>query len=262
MSEPDVRPAGAGVRDDVAQRLLGDPVQAERDLRVDGREVPLGAARQDGAVRTLELGTVGGQGGDQPTVAQHRGMQVVREVTDVLRERGGALVKRPKIRLQLLADLRLFHPMLEAAEGDRHAGQLLAHVVVQVARDPRPLGVLGLDQPAGQVLDLPMADLEGGPTLAHPVFGVPAFGDVDVAADVTREAAVPSILRNARGQKPSVGAVGSAESVLQEECRARLERANVGSDEVVEVIRMDDVQPAFLAQLLERQPRELRTGLG
>ena len=56
------------------------------------------------AVRALELGTVGGQGGHQPGVPQHRGMQVVGEVTDVLRERGGALVKRPQIRLQLLAD--------------------------------------------------------------------------------------------------------------------------------------------------------------
>ena len=92
-------------------------------------------------------------------------MQVVGEVTDVLRERRAALVKRPKVSLQLLADLRLVHSMLEAAKRDRQAGQLLAHVVVQVARDPCPLGILGLDQPAGQVLDLPIADFEGGPTL-------------------------------------------------------------------------------------------------
>ena len=43
--QPDLRPAGAGVRDDVAQRFLRDPVEAERDLRGDGREVPLCAAR-------------------------------------------------------------------------------------------------------------------------------------------------------------------------------------------------------------------------
>ena len=44
--------------------------------------------------------------------------------------------------------------MLEAAQGDRQTGQLLAHVVVQIPRDARPLGILGLDQPAGQMLDL------------------------------------------------------------------------------------------------------------
>ena len=139
-------------------------------------------------------------------------------------------VKRPQIGLQLLADLRLTHSLLEAAEGDRQAGQLLAHVVVQIARDPRTLGILGLDQPAGQVLDLSMADLEGGPALANPVFGLPALGDVDVAADVTRKTAVRSILRNARGQQPSVDAVSSAQSVLHEEWRARLERRDVAAD--------------------------------
>ena len=189
---------------------------------------------------------------------QHRGMQVVGEVTDVLRQRGGALVKRPKIRLQLLADLRLFHSMLEAAEGDRQAGQLLAHVVVQVARDSRPLGILGLDQPAGQVLDLPVADLEGGPALANPLFGVLALGDVDVDADVTRKTASRPIHRDPRGQHPSVRAVGAAHPVLHEEGPARLDRRNVDAGSGLPVIRMHGVQPALVQQLLDRQPRELR----
>ena len=93
--QSNVGPAGAGVRDDVAQRFLRDPVQAERGLRSDGREVPFRAARQRHAVRTLELGTVGGQGGHQPRVPEHGGMQVVREMADVLGERGGALLEVP-----------------------------------------------------------------------------------------------------------------------------------------------------------------------
>ena len=82
-------------------------------------------------------------------------MQVVREVADALRQRAGALVKRAQVRLQIVAHSEVVHAALESAEGDRQPGQLLADVVVQVARDTRPLGILGLDQPAGQVPDLP-----------------------------------------------------------------------------------------------------------
>ena len=86
-------------------------------------------------------------------------MQVVREVTDVLRQRARALVKRSQIRLQIRADPELVHSALDAAYRDRQPGQLLAHVVVEIARDPRPLGILGLDQPAGQVVNFSMACL-------------------------------------------------------------------------------------------------------
>src|SRR5262245_59947498 len=42
---------------------------------------------------------------------------------------------------------------LEAAESDRQARDLLAHAVVQFASNPRPLGLLGRDQTAGEVSD-------------------------------------------------------------------------------------------------------------
>ncbi len=43
-TQPDLGPEGSGVRHDVVQRFLGDPVQAESRLRIDRREVALGAA--------------------------------------------------------------------------------------------------------------------------------------------------------------------------------------------------------------------------
>ena len=96
-------------------------------------------------------------------MAQHRGVQVVGEVADVVGQGAGALVEGPDVGQNVFAHARLVHPALEAAERDGQAGQLLAHVVVQIAGHPRPLGVLGLDQPTGQMLDLAMAPLEGGP---------------------------------------------------------------------------------------------------
>ena len=230
--QPNVGPAGAGMRDDVAQRFLRDPVQAERDLRGDGREVPFRAARQHGAVRALELGTVGGQCGHQPGVPQHRGMQVVGEVTDVLRERGRALREGPADppaapRSTCDSSIRCLRPLKAI---DSPASCWLTSSCRSRAIRARSASWASISRPARCWISR-WLDLERGPALANPLFGIPAFGDVDVAADVTREAAVRSILRNARGQNPSVGAVGSAEPVLQEEWRARLERRDVDAGE-------------------------------
>ena len=143
------------------------------------------------------------------------------------------------------------------AEGDRQAGELLADVVVQVARDPRPLGVLGLDQPAGQVLDLAIARLERGPALTNPIFGLPALGDVDDAADVARVAAVGCELRDTRVEHPSVRAVSPAQTVLHDERRTRLDRRIVDAKGRAQVFRMGNVHPAVVPHLLDRQPHEL-----
>src|SRR5688572_20662205 len=123
-------------------------------------------------------------------------MQVVRKVTNVLCQRGRTQVKRSQILLQVLAYAQLVHSMLETAEGDRQSGQLLAHVVMQITRDARALCILGLDQPSRQLLDLSMAHLESRPALESHVFSVLTFGDVDIAADVTRETAIQRILWN------------------------------------------------------------------
>ena len=62
-------------------------------------------------------------------------------------------------------------PAFETAERDRQSGELLAEVVVQIARDAGALDFLGRDQPSGQILDLPVARLEHGLVLANRLFG-------------------------------------------------------------------------------------------
>ena len=92
---------------DVAQRFLRDPVQAQRWLGSDGAEVSVRAAREHRAVRALELGAVAGQGREKARVPEHRGMQVVGKVTNVLRERARALLKGLEVLLQILADVQI-----------------------------------------------------------------------------------------------------------------------------------------------------------
>ena len=94
----------------------------------------------------LDVGAVGGQGRHQPGVLDRAGMQVVREVPDVFREPDRALLERRHIDVQIVGARQRGQPALEAAERDRQARELLAQVVVQVARDPRPLDFLSRDQ--------------------------------------------------------------------------------------------------------------------
>ena len=85
---------------------------------------------------------------------------------------------------------------------------------------------------------------------AHPIFGVLPFGDIDVASHRASERPVPSVLRNARGQKPSVVAVGVAQSILQVERPPGVERRGIGVNAPLDVLGMDKVQPAVLSQLV------------
>ena len=75
-------------------------------------------------------------------------------MANVPRERECLLLQVREFLLQIRADLILAQPLLETAEGDRHTSQLLAHVVVQVARDARAFRFLGGDQAAGEILIL------------------------------------------------------------------------------------------------------------
>ena len=97
-------------------------------------------------------------------------------------------------------------PLPETTQGDRHARQLLADVVVQVPRNPCSLDILRLDQPASQVPNFAM-------TLPQCLLRLFAFGDIETAADVTGIAAIRFILRNAGIQNPSVDAVSAPQAV-------------------------------------------------
>ena len=117
-------------------------------------------------------------------------MQVVGQVPDVVCEHASALLQHMDVLPQGRAPLDIGQALLDAAEGDGQSCQLLTDVVVQVTGDPRALGVLGLDQPAGQVLNLPMTRLDRCLALVDALLGGPSFGDVDTAADVADQPAV------------------------------------------------------------------------
>jgi len=134
---------------------------------------------------------------------------------------------------------------------------LLADVVVQVARDSRPFGLLRPDQPASQMLTFSMTCRQCSLARANLLFGVLAFGDVDVASHIAGKATISSVLRDPRCQKPSVVPVGMAQSILQEEGLPRFERRHVRVKAPLDVLGMDKVQPAVLSQLFERPARQL-----
>ena len=76
--QPDLGVAGAGVRDDIAQRFLCDPIQAERRVRRRSPRSPLGGERhRDGMLGVRISAQCAAQGGDQAGVLEHAGMQVV-----------------------------------------------------------------------------------------------------------------------------------------------------------------------------------------
>ena len=252
-----IRTAGAGVCDDVPQRFLRDSVDAERSVRRDVSEISLRSARHRHPMCTLEFAAVRSQALHQPEVLQHRRMEIVRELANVACERPRLLLKLDEFLFELLREVILAQPLLETTEGDRDTSQLLTDIVVQVPRNPRPFDFLRPNQPAGQILNLLMTRLQCRLACENPIFGVLPFGDVDVASHVAGEAAVPSVLRNPRSQKPSVLAVGVAQSILQEERLPRFERRHVRVKAPLDVLGMDKVQPAVLSQLFERPTRQL-----
>ena len=102
---------------------------------------------------------------------EHVGVQLAREVADALCECARALLERRDVRLHVRDGPHRGHASLEAAERDGQGRKLLAHVVVEIAGDPRPLHFLGSDQPSGQVLQMP------GQVLSL-AFCLPLLGDV------------------------------------------------------------------------------------
>src|SRR6186997_201879 len=67
---------------------------------------------------------------------------------------------------------------LQAAQSDGERGEALAHVVVQLARDPGPFGLLGRDQSAGQAPGARMAVTQSRLTGREGLLGADSFGDL------------------------------------------------------------------------------------
>ena len=76
-SQGDAHLARAGMRGDVAQRLLGDAVQAQRNVRRNGIEAGSGGQRDIHGVQALNLGAMCLQRSDEAHAFEHSRMQLM-----------------------------------------------------------------------------------------------------------------------------------------------------------------------------------------
>ena len=163
---------------DVVQCFLGDPVQAQRDVGLDRGDVGDGVTRDGDAMEFAKLRAQRVHRRHESGMLQQAGMQVVRDVPDLLRQRRGVALdgaERGDDGLVVDASEQL---ALEAAHRYGQGGNPLADVIMQIARDARALGFLRGDQPAEQLGDLAVAGLVfTGERLA---FAVPAFASINV----------------------------------------------------------------------------------
>ena len=135
---------GAGVARDVGEGLLRDAIDDQLllaaelgqllvELLADGDAGPLGEALAQHR-----------QGADQPQVVQRFGAQLQGDPPHVLQAGADGLLDVLDIPAQ-----RLGGQAADPGEAEQHRGQLLADLVVQFQGDPQPLGLLGLEHPAG-----------------------------------------------------------------------------------------------------------------
>jgi hypothetical protein len=157
----DVDRPGAGVTGGVRQRLLGDAVEAEGDLR---RQRACGFAQAEPhreAVPPLDLRAVVAQGLGKAAAIEGRGVEVMAQAAQVLgqlRQAGadGVELATSGILLRQLPAYRL--------EIEGEGGEALAEVVVQLPRDPAPRLLLAGHSPTSHPAQLGAAGLHGLPT--------------------------------------------------------------------------------------------------
>ena len=127
------------------KRRLALAERASLDQQDGNRRGPNGdhddQNEDDGGVHALEVRTMAGKRGHQAGVSEHGRMQVVPKVTDVLNERRCTLLEGPQVLLQIRANRQLTKLLPQTAERNRQAGELLTHVVVQVACNACPFGI-------------------------------------------------------------------------------------------------------------------------
>src|SRR6185436_13163775 len=101
--------------------------------------------------------------------------------------------------------------------------------------------------------------LECGPSsLASPF--VAEIVDVDAAADVAEEHAVPREARHAAVHHPAVLAVPAAQAVLDLERLALVEGSQAPIEPAPEILGMDAIRPAVAQRLLARAAGEIQPG--
>ena len=158
-AQSDRHPAGVRVAGDVAQRLLGDPVEAERrvggELRRRLREAQLDLDAL-GAGEALDLGA---QGVGEPEVVEDGGMKPAGERVHVVAQPDELLAHAAQRRAATLA--RLLPLDLRGVDGE--AGEPLGQVVVELPRQPASLLLEGGEQAA---VEGPHLALGGSPVAA------------------------------------------------------------------------------------------------
>ena len=125
--------------------------------------------------------------------------------------------------MQFLTDGVLAQPSLEAAERNRDPSQLLAHVIVQVSRKTRALGILRRDQPSGQMLNLSMTLLQCSGVLSR-VRSSALRRSVMSTSQPMYPARLPSAPYFGTPDANNHRYLPSANAVIHEEWSARFER--------------------------------------
>ncbi len=142
----DLHRPGAGVADDVGERLLGDAIEAESEVRREGAR-GLQAEPHRQAVPPLDLRAVVAESLGEAAALEDRGMEIVAQAAQIL----GQFRQAARDGVQLVAlggvlgELPARHPELDA-----QSGQPLAEVVVDLPGDPLPCLLLDGDTAAGR----------------------------------------------------------------------------------------------------------------
>lgn len=142
---------GPRMTDGVGQRFLRHPKQAQGEVWIDRAKIVGGAEGHLNGVAFFDLRAETAQGGDKARVLHHARMQFMRQGPDGLRQRRGSLLKVCDRVPDFAWRMQLANLVLEPAHHDAETGQLLADIIVQLARDARALLFLRVDQAAGQI---------------------------------------------------------------------------------------------------------------
>ena len=164
------------VFDGVPQALLGDAKQAQGNVaRKPGRHSLVGKVDRDLMLRR-ELASQAFDGRDETNQLELGWVQLVREIVNAGRNPGRAI--RGVMGALQGVRARRVDGVTKLFELDRQQRQLLADVVVQFARDARPLGFLRGDQPAGEIADPGVAAAKLCLALEDALFGLAALPSV------------------------------------------------------------------------------------
>src|SRR4051812_41617089 len=168
-------------------------------------------------------------------------MQLVRDLLNIVGDLDRQLEQ--VVEVVLLTGSKPGILLLERLQADGDQRQALADVVVELARDVRPLLFLRGDQHAAH--SFPLA------------FRFFLHRHVDAAADVAGEAAIRQVARYAAVEYPAVNAVRPTQAVLLLERKPGIERVEKCASCAIAIIWMDTLGPPKAAFLLQRPSREL-----